>query len=390
MKKIIGLLILVQLVATTAWLFSLVWLGVVLMISGVVLASALLWSFSRQGHSEHRESDNPDSGSVETRTQEDDAVAELLHAMIPAWTNSINQVRGLADQNIGSLVGQFDGLIYLLDSSLEVANQDEHGSVSALLAETRAQLQGVVDEFDHSHREKAGLIDTIQGLQSYTGELQAMSLSVRQIADQTNLLALNAAIEAARAGDAGRGFAVVADEVRKLSRTSGETGSRIADKVSSIETAMNETSDSGETGSRIADKVSSIETAMNETSEAAVSLSATDDRNMASLRETKDSLFSRFEEAVGHLEQSSNSLEDNTREVKQTIQAITVSLQFQDRIEQILDHVQSDLHRLHQCIQDGTLINDGWLERFQSSYTTAEERHARKPAARAEADLTFF
>ena len=366
MKKIIGLLILVQLAATTAWLFSLVWLGVALMISGVVLASALLWSFSRQGHSEQSESDNPDTGSVETRTQEDDAVAELLHAMIPAWTNSINQVRGLADQNIGSLVGQFDGLIYLLDSSLEVANQDEHGSVSALLAETRAQLQGVVDEFDHSHREKAGLIDTIQGLQSYTGELQAMSLSVRQIADQTNLLALNAAIEAARAGDAGRGFAVVADEVRKLSRTSGETGSRIADKVSSIETAMNETS------------------------EAAVSLSATDDRNMASLRETKDSLFSRFEEAVGHLEQSSNSLEDNTREVKQTIQAITVSLQFQDRIEQILDHVQSDLHRLHQCIQDGTLINDGWLERFQSSYTTAEERHARKPAARAEADLTFF
>ena len=58
-----------------------------------------------------------------------------------------------------------------------------------------------------------------------------MAEDVAKIASQTNLLALNAAIEAARAGEAGRGFSVVADEVRKLSNLSGETGTRITEKV---------------------------------------------------------------------------------------------------------------------------------------------------------------
>lgn len=366
MKKTAGLLVLVLLASATTLVANLFWANLALLTIAVVLSGVLFLSVENGQASGQSEDFAAESIDPPPATVRSIAVAKLLDEMIPAWTNSIDQVRNLADKNIGTLVGQFDDLIYLLDNSLDSANQDERGSVSALLAETRARLQKVADEFDHSHREKAGLIETIQGLQSYTGELQTMTLSVRKIADQTNLLALNAAIEAARAGDAGRGFAVVADEVRQLSRTSGETGARIADKVGAIENAMNETSS------------------------AAAGLSETDERNMISLRETRDSLFSRFEDAVGRLEESSRNLENDNREVKRTIQSITVSLQFQDRIEQILEHVHSDLLRLHQGILNDTVSTDGWLERFQSTYTTTEERVSRKTNARPGADLTFF
>jgi methyl-accepting chemotaxis protein len=166
------------------------------------------------------------------------------------------------------------------------------------------------------------LLVNIHHLATETLALQDMALEVRSIAAQTNLLALNAAIEAARAGEYGRGFAVVATEVRMLSKRSADTGTRIGKRVSQIASIMQTTMTEAEAAS-VEDK-------------RAVSLSS--------------ELVAHVLSHVQKLAANSDAMRSHGIVVRKEVEKLLMSMQFQDRVSQILCGVEDNMTLMQQTL----------------------------------------
>lgn len=295
-------------------------------------------------------------------------VPALLHSVVPSWSDSIARSRHLLQSNIGDLFERFSNIASRLEGSLgNSENILANGGVGSSLRDANQRLKEVTEAFQASSQRQHSLIETIGQLGNYTGQLQQMAKRVQEVASQTNLLALNAAIEAARAGEHGRGFSVVADEVRKLSSLSAETGQGMDAKVVEINHAI----------------ASTIT--------AATALGESERSNLAFLDGSVKQVMGHLENNLNELSDASRILQDDARDTQHDIQAIMVNLQFQDRADQMLDHVQSDQQQLLSALhdQDASLHDPrAWLERLRQRFTTEEERHGR--TATPANEVTFF
>ncbi len=294
---------------------------------------------------------------------------QLLPVVMPSWTDSLQQSRRLLSDNIGGLLDRFTDISQRLQASLDQSEDVlTSGGLGENLRDANQRLQGVTEAFAAGSRRQQEFLATIGHLGSYTGELQQMARHVQEIASQTNLLALNAAIEAARAGEFGRGFAVVADEVRKLSRLSAETGRSMDSKVGEINQAIQ----------------SSIE--------AANELSTEEQQNLARLEQVLSEVINGLGDNLDALDAASRNLQGNARSTQDDIHAVMVALQFQDRADQMLDHLQIDLLQLLDAVErrDQRLHDaQAWLARLRERFTTSEERAGHSQAATT-SDVTFF
>ncbi|MBV8035065.1 methyl-accepting chemotaxis protein [Roseateles sp.] len=321
-----------------------------------------------------------------------DSHRDFSAALAPVWSRQIDMSRGQMETAVTELSTRFGGIVGKLDQTLAITESSLQPTAGAdagrpaVFALCEQRLVRLVDSIEEAMQGKAALAAQIGELTTLITELRGMANQVAQIAAQTNLLAINAAIEAAHAGETGRGFAVLAQEVRKLSALSGETGARIAATVS-----------------RVTDSI----TATQQASEA----SRRDDQ--AAAQQSRTTIAA----VIGELRGLTEAMADATRQLQQESAGIQgevsealVQLQFQDRVNQILAHVQQSIERLPgqmSCASDDyesrgrlePVSAAEMLEELERSYAMAEERgRVGKPsgggkaqaAQPADSEITFF
>jgi methyl-accepting chemotaxis protein len=299
------------------------------------------------------------------------------------WSSHIDTSRNQMESAVVALVERFSGIVIKLEQALAASGAARHqgggASIVEVFAASETELRSLLDMLASAAASKQQMLEKIEGLQHVTEQLQKMAADVASIAWQTNLLALNAAIEAARAGEAGRGFAVVATEVRMLSNRSADAGKHIAEQVSQISAAIGETCLAASASMR-------EETRAVEASEQMIG-----------------TVLSSFRGITDALVQSSDLLQRESSGIQSEVADALVQLQFQDRVNQILSHVQQNIARLPSYLDEHErdcadtlqpIDARTLLAELESTYAMAEERalHSSnaQPASQQAEEITFF
>jgi methyl-accepting chemotaxis protein len=287
---------------------------------------------------------------------------------------------------IDALSKRFGNIAAKLDEAVKTAAVESHTmddadkGLMAVFERSQRELGQVLEVQKSAMTSLTGMLVKVQGLDAFIAELHEMAADVAKIAQQTNLLSLNAAIEAARGGEMGRGFAVVAQEFRMLSQRSGETGRRMAEKVSAISAAIVE-----------ACKVAS-ESVLQE------------DGSMARAEASIGHVLGGFREITDSLLRSSQALKDESVDIQQEVAQALVQLQFQDRVSQMMTHVRQSIDTLPAYVgNSGRQYTDGGelrapdaeplLEELKRSYAMADQHviHAGgRVENKQETEITFF
>ncbi|RZI30572.1 chemotaxis protein [Pseudomonas orientalis] len=309
---------------------------------------------------------------------------EVLLGAMPIWAKQVESSRHQTEEAIVSLANRFTGIATRLQDTVEASQQaagelDGQSADGALevLARSDSELSQVINSLKATQTSRDQTLAQVRSLTAYTKELRAMAADVAAIAAQTNLLALNAAIEAARAGEAGRGFAVVADAVRSLSNKSSETGQQMSAKVDIINNAITQLV------------------------QAASSSADQDSHSVAESENSIQRVLERFQNITGRLADSADLLKQESYGIRDEMTEVLVSLQFQDRVSQILSHVRDNMQALHDHLLQASQAPDQavgvdarqWLARMEATYATDEQRRLHHGAAAAQQnsqDITFF
>ncbi len=97
-----------------------------------------------------------------------------------------------------------------------------------------------------------------------------------------------------------------------------------------------------------------------------------------------DHVLERIHGATSELDESSDSLVHESIGIQHEIEGVLVSLQFQDRISQMLNHVRDNMHKLsdqlesdQQDYEQGVIPDaldvPAWMESMKETYTMPDE-----------------
>jgi methyl-accepting chemotaxis protein len=276
----------------------------------------------------------------------------LLLGVLPVWRQHLVSSRTQLEDAFTDLVLHFASITDEFEAAgfkgATGADTEQDDATCSLLQLCDQDLRQVIAAMNEITQSKGEMNASMQELSQATKDLQTMAQGVAQIAAQTNLLAINAAIEAAHAGDSGRGFATIAKEIRGLSQSSAETASQITGRIARVTAIMQGTS-------ATAAKAASQEDAAIERSSSVVN------------------------EVLAHMHQlsaDSQTMRQRGNAIRGNIEQLIVTMQFQDRVNQLLGVVDADITRLRDEFECEAPAPEPtqWLQELERHYTMREQR----------------
>ncbi len=197
-------------------------------------------------------------------------------------------------------------------------------STEQTLFEIRCVLQSLLSAVQESSQLSAQLSVRIEELEKVLSCVDASLVRVERISEEARIVGLNGRLEAARAGEYGAAFNVVANETKNLGIHASETSSSIRKLVEKLDESLR--SVAGELQARI-----SID-------------SATARRSEETVVQLLDQLGIMHQGMTSSLQRTESVSESLSREIGRSVMA----LQFQDRVNQRLDHVVEALDAIHE------------------------------------------
>jgi len=187
------------------------------------------------------------------------------------------------------------------------------------------------------------------------------------------------------------------EEIRRLAQEveqiAGRTG--VADLFSDQSSWTDLAARSAEAGRQIVSRTRTVQQQIQTALASANQRDSEVHRVMDDSRAVIDKVIADFRQSALQLSGTVNQLEEENRDVDQEVCEILVNLQFQDRISQILDHVQHDMGKLADLVEQAQPLPDRstWLANLEKTYTTEEQLqvHAGRDVAKPmQSQVDFF
>lgn len=270
-------------------------------------------------------------------------MSQEFSAQLQEMQGDIDRARDLFTSAISQLIDSFQSINAQvlrqqhLGLQVVAGGAGEEGSASVTEFERFAEqtsdtLRRFVDSVVENSRVAMGLVELTDQIMGQMRKVKGMLGEIEGISKQTNLLALNAAIEAARAGEAGRGFAVVADEVRDLSGRTNHFSQQIRSMLGNMEVSV-------------------------EAAEGAINRMAAQDMTFAlTSKDGVEKAMFGIEDMNRRTGETVSELNQIADQVSQSVNQAILSLQFQDMVSQLLNHVTARLNVLAELVGDERAI----------------------------------
>jgi methyl-accepting chemotaxis protein len=290
---------------------------------------------------------------------------------LPIMASQLREVAHHVEESVVKVCSSFQGMIdcaretmtasSLIDDEDAKNNRQDKLGINHLIVETRETMHDLLERIEHTSTFSSQMVERLRIMEGEIDGLKATLGDIDDVARNSHLLALNGQLEAARAGEQGAAFAIVATETAKMAVHAVDASKKIRRMIEAI--SKNISGASNELQERATNDIREADLSRNEVNHSLDTMTMLHDDMQKSID-------------ISH---------DKCKKLARDITEAVVAMQFQDAVNQRIEHVVHVLLDLHAALNrhfegaaesphsDAPHPIEDWHQRMAKSYTMASE-----------------